>query len=120
MKKLVNKYTTSFISFLIPLLSLVSDSGVSKESKIVQIASPAYDFTFKKLFNKECFLMSFLNSLFYPEAKEDGLKITYDSEASIPGKKYKHIYFDISCTCEAYATSKTLQAMATKKYINLT
>ena len=89
------------------------DAAVKRKSETAIVASPAYDFSFKKLFYKKKNLINFLNSLFYPDAGENDLKIrelTYNSEASIPGKKYKHIYFDISCTCTAYAIIKTRSA----------
>ena len=108
MKKIFCKYSILFLASTVPLFSMMSDQNQGGNKVVV--ASPAYDFTFKRLFNKSEHLINFLNSLFYPNAEENDLKIrkiTYNSESAVSGQRYKHIYFDISCTCEAYALINT-------------
>lgn len=91
-------------------------------SDIVTIASPAYDYSFKTLFSKHDVLINFLNSLYYPNAQENDLKIrevkVHDPFEFSPSEKWKSIYFDVACECTAYAknTEKLRSGEAKENY----
>ena len=81
----------------------------SSEIKSITIADPSYDQTFKKILStrKESKgrLISFLNSLYYPNVEKDGFKIRkiipLDKEITQMGEKTKAgvLFCDIACTC---------------------
>lgn len=74
----------------------------------VMIASPIIDSTFKEIFGKKDLLMDFLNSLLYPNADENGLKIrelVYRPSAIVTGREFKKIFIDIGCTCSVYSVN---------------
>ena len=80
-----------------------------------KVASPAYDYAYKRLFlqpeNKNL-LVHFLNSIFYPDAlsEEDaGMKIReleYLPLRTVTGKKEKQTEADTKVRCSAYALPK--------------
>ena len=79
----------------------------SKEGNVI-IASPITDSTFKVIFGKDYLLMDFLNSLLYPNAGENGLKIrelVYRPSAIVTGREFKKIFIDIGCTCSVYSVN---------------
>ncbi len=81
----------------------------TSEIKSITIADPSYDQTFKKILStseeSKDRLMSFLNSLYYPNEGEDGLKIReivpLDKEITQMGEKSKAgvLFCDIACKC---------------------
>lgn len=99
--------------------------SIQEEKNIVEIASPAYDFSFKKLFSDKDILKEFLNALYYPEGSDE--KITYVEpmdDYSIKGNS-KHIYFDICCECtvqdrvgETHLVDIEMQRIALSYYFN--
>ena len=91
---------------------------VSQEGGVV-IASPIYDHTFKLVFKQKKLLMDFLNSLLYPNADENGLKIrelTYRSSAIVAGGDRKKVFMDIGCTCTVYSVDSFGRAKSQGKY----
>ena len=109
----INKFLAVVITF-VQLCFLTNINGEpnegDKKSEPVVIASPAYAFSFKDLFKNKEYLISFLNSLLYPNAGENDFKIReieYKSEAIVSSKQFKSVYFDINCQCTAYQITKT-------------
>ena len=108
----INKFLAVVITF-VQLCFLTN--GFCEE---VVIASPAYDFSFKDLFKNKEYLISFLNSLLYPNAGENDFKIReieYKSEAIVSSKQFKSVYFDINCQCTAYQITKTRSRHSAKQ-----
>ena len=78
-----------------------------------QIVDPSYDQTFKSVMStdedKVKYLMSFLNSIYYPEASENDLMIreieALDKESTNLGKRNGAgiTICDIACKCKAYS-----------------
>ena len=90
----------------------------TSEIKSITIADPSYDQTFKKILStseeSKDRLMSFLNSLYYPKATEDDLKIreivSLDKEITQMGEKSKAgvLFCDIACKCICFTKDKAM------------
>jgi len=88
------------------------------EIKSITIADPSYDQIFKKILStseeSKDRLMSFLNSLYYPKATEDDLKIreivSLDKEITQMGEKSKAgvLFCDIACKCICFTKDKAM------------
>ena len=65
----------------------------------VRIASPFLENTFRFLFGRKEFLMSYANSLLYPESKYDDSRMKIRDIRYVDG--FRHL--DIKCICTAYA-----------------
>lgn len=81
----------------------------NSEIESIIIADPSYDQTFKRILSTsettKKYLISFLNSLYYPDATEDGFKIReiipLDKEITQMGEINKTgvLFCDIACKC---------------------